>query len=144
MTQRALWVIRPNALLSLGFVNLCWSANLQQKLTAGCYRVVEVEEGRYVAEKVTLLVEVSPIQPDDNVTVAQTAIICFKVADIFKFAFGHAAGTTGEKGQRFDSGTTDSSSKSAGLPNQHEGPEARRERKKEEKSGIHFGKVEYW
>lgn len=88
-----------------------------------------------MAEKVNSLVEVSPIQPDDNVTVAQTTVICFKIADIFKLAFGHVAGTTREKGQRFGSATTDSSSKSAGPPNQHECPEARikKERKKERK-----------
>lgn len=72
--------------------------------------------------------EVPPIQPDDNVAVAQTAVICFKVADIFKLAFGHVAGTAGEEGQRFGSGTTDSTNKSQGSPKQHEGSEARREK----------------
>lgn len=97
-----------------------------------------------MAEKVNLLVEVSPIQPDNNVTVAQTTVICFKVADIFKLAFGHVAGTTREKGQRFGSATTDSSSKSAGPPNQHEVPEARKRERKKEKSGQYIGKQEYW
>lgn len=79
-----------------------------------------------MAEKVNLLVEVSSIQPDDNVTVAQATVIGFKIADIFKLAFGHVAGTTGEKGQRFTSATTDRSGKSTDPSNQHEGPERER------------------
>lgn len=66
--------------------------------------------------------KVSPIKPDNNVTIAQTTVIGFKIADIFKLAFGHFAGTTGEKGQRFKSETADMSSKSTGPPKQHESP----------------------
>lgn len=79
-----------------------------------------------MTEKVNLLVEVSSIQPDDNVTVAQTTVISFKIADIFKLALGHVAGTTGEKGQQFNRATTDRSSKSTGPPYQHEGTEKER------------------
>lgn len=87
MTQRALFVISPKALLSLGLANLCCSANLRKK----SWRLIDVDrrECSRMAERGTLLVEVSSIQPDDNVTVAQTTVIGFKIADVFKLAFGH-------------------------------------------------------
>lgn len=91
MTERALLLISPSARSSLGFVNLCCSANLKQ---------IEMQkESQNRTHHLTLnthqnlLMEVATIQSDNNVAVPQTSVVCFKVAHILKFALGHAAGT---------------------------------------------------
>lgn len=73
------------------------------------------------------LVEVAPIQPHHNIAVSETSVICFKVADVLKLAFGHVAGAAKKTGQGFHSTRPDTSTKSAGLTKQHEGaPEKRK------------------
>lgn len=81
-----------------------------------------------MAERGTLLVEVSSIQPDDNVTVAQTTVIGFKIADVFKLAFGHVVDGSWEEGQGFYIAAADTSGESTCPPNQHESPEKEREK----------------
>lgn len=65
--------------------------------------------------------EVSSIQSHDNVAVSQTCVIRFKVADILKLAFCHVAGAAKMTGKGFDNETSGTSTKYAGLSNQHEG-----------------------
>lgn len=70
-TDRALRVIRPKALLSLGFVNLCCSANLKQNIPRiVSYLHNHINFQHYINVKGNSLVEVAPIKSHDHIAVS--------------------------------------------------------------------------